>query len=452
MPLLTNLFLVPLRYAGAFVAGVGDLLHLLYLLGQSEKGTSMSERIERVAATTNGQRLLFGVLRVFWSNWVMSRRLVEAYANAGTVIVTRFEDVREVLERDEDFAVVYGPRIARLTAGSSTFAGMQAGPGHEQGSALMHLAVRRDDVERLLLPAIGQRAQAVVAASGREIDVPAELTLPVMAEVFARYFGLSGGEGTPWIGWTSRMYPYVALDAEADPEIEREALAAARAMRAQLDAAIAERKAAPTDHDDVLNRCLALQGAAGSGLDDAAIRDHWLLMVVFALPTISAAAVNALAELLHRPRMLEAASDAARGNDLHSLGRYLFEALRFRPVHTVVCRRAVRDCVVAQGTLRARHIPQDSMVLAATLGAMFDPLTLWLPGRFRGDRPSAHYLHWGHGLHRCFGEQIARAAVPALLRPLLASRRLKPIEDAAAAAERINGALPARYSVATGRR
>jgi cytochrome P450 len=452
MPLLSNLFLLPLRYLGAFAAGLGDLARLLYLLAKADKGTPVVERLEAMTATTDGQRLLFGVLRVFNSNLSMSRRLVEAYANAGTVIVTRFDDVREVLERDEDFAVVYGPRIGRLTAGSSTFAGMQPGQAREQGLAMMHLALRLDDVERLLLPAIEQGARAAVAASGRQIDVPAQLTLPVMADVLARYFGLPGSDGEPWIGWTTPMYRYLALDLAADPDVEREALAAARAMRAQLDAAIAARKAAPGERDDVLNRCLALQKAAQPNFDDAAIRDNWLLLVVSALPTVSAAAVNALDELLRRPRMLEAACDAARGNDLPALGRYLFEALRFRPVHTVICRRAVRDCVIAQGSLRARKIPQDSMVFAATFGAMFDPLTLWLPRTFRTDRPSTHYLHWGYGAHRCFGEHINRVAVPALLRPLLASRRLSRVDAPDQVLDRRGGVLPIRFAVATGRR
>jgi cytochrome P450 len=65
------------------------------------------------------------------------------------------------------------------------------------------------------------------------------------------------------------------------------------------------------------------------------------------------------------------------------------------------------------------------MVLASNLSAMFDPLAIDNPGKFRADRPWGDYMLWGHGMHTCFGAHINRAVVPAMLRPVLARPGLR---------------------------
>jgi cytochrome P450 len=75
---------------------------------------------------------------------------------------------------------------------------------------------------------------------------------------------------------------------------------------------------------------------------------------------------------------------------------------------------------IAAATLRARRIPEGALVFAANHAAMFDPLDVPRPTEFRADRPWSAYIHWGHGLHACFGDAINRALIPAMLTPLLA--------------------------------
>jgi cytochrome P450 len=50
---------------------------------------------------------------------------------------------------------------------------------------------------------------------------------------------------------------------------------------------------------------------------------------------------------------------------------------------------------------------------------MFDRRTFPSPGEFRADRPFDDYLHFGHGLHTCFGREINRVHLPALAVALL---------------------------------
>ena len=214
---------------------------------------------------------------------------------------------------------------------------------------------------------------------------------------------------------------YLFIDLGADSEVDRKAMEAASACRDYLDRSIAARKASPTDTDDVLNRCLDLQRAGTLGFDDLAISNNIIGLIIGAIPTISRASVQALDQLLDRPEQLAVAAQASRTDDDDLLGRIVFEALRFNPVNPVIYRRAVADTVIAAGSLRARRIPKDSLVLASNLSAMFDPWALKRPDEFRTDRPWDHYMLWGHGLHTCFGAHINRAVVPRLLKPLLAA-------------------------------
>jgi cytochrome P450 len=233
------------------------------------------------------------------------------------------------------------------------------------------------------------------------------------------YFGAPGPSQPAMIDWTTTLFWYLFIDLNADPTLDAKAKAAAADFRAYLDQAIAARKAQPTTADDVLNRCLAMQAAGLPGMDDLGIRNNLIGLMIGEVPTTSKAAIQALDQLLDRPKALAAAHAAAIADDDAALSALVFEAMRFNPVNPLIYRRAVVDTVVAANTLRACKIPKSTMVLAANLSAMFDPLKLCAPGQFRTDRPWDHYILWGYGLHTCFGAHINRVAIPALLKPLL---------------------------------
>ena len=235
------------------------------------EGTT-KQRAAKIFAASENQRLIFSVLRLLLPNLVVSAKLVAAYENTGTAIVSRAEDVTEVLDREADFAVVYEPKMRAITGGENFFLGMQDSAEYQRDVSNMRLAVRRTDVSDILVP-----------------------------------------------------------------------LAAARA-----------------DNDALL-------------------------------------------------------------------GAHIFEALRFDPINPVIYRRAVNETTIARSTLRARTIPKGTMVMAANLSAMFDPLRLTDPDAFRTDRPWGHYILWGYGMHTCFGAHINHAIMPQILKPLLKLNGLRRV-------------------------
>jgi cytochrome P450 len=122
---------------------------------------------------------------------------------------------------------------------------------------------------------------------------------------------------------------------------------------------------------------------------------------------------------------LASADQAARDGNDALFAAHVFEAFRFNPVNPLIFRRAAHDTTIAAGHFRARKIPKDTMVLAANLSAMFDPLKIEAPETFRTDRPWGDYMLWGYGLHGCFGAYINAAVLPAILKPLVVKPGLR---------------------------
>lgn len=415
------------------VEGLVALVRLIGMVAAALPGDSAAtaSRIGAALTGADGQRVVFAVLRAFLPNIAISTKLITAYDNTGSAVVTRYDHVKEVLRRDADFEVVYGPRMETITGGANFFLGMQDSPAYTRDVSNMRLVVRRDDVPAVVLPFVAERAASLVRALPGRIDVPQDLTLRVPAQLLGAYFGTPGPSEADMIAWTTLLFWYLFIDLKPDASLDARALDAAARYRAYLDETILARKAHPTEHDDVLNRCLALQRAGVPGMDDLGIRNNLIGLVIGAVPTISKAAVQALDQLLQRPAVLARAQLAAQNNDDATLGRYVFEALRFNPVNPAIYRRATRTTVIAPNTLRALTVPKGTMVFASNLSAMFDRLKIGHPGDFRINRPWESYILWGDGMHACFGAHINRAVIPAILKPLLARRRLQRVPGGA---------------------
>ena len=393
------------------------------------------------------QRISLRSLRAFLPNLVLSKPLVTAYPNTGTAIVTRYQDVVEVLDRNADFEVVYEPKMRAITGGENFFLGMQDTALYERDVSNLRLAMRRDDVAAIVEPAARRLAEQLVAKQTNRIDVPKDLSLLVPTAIVTDYFGITGTENNDLIDWATLMFWYLFVDLAGDPAIASKALDAAASCRSAIDAAIVSRKAAGVAMDDVLGRCLVLQKANQPGMDDLGIRNYLIGLVIGAIPTISKACVQALDQLLDRPQALESAQAAARGSDNALLAAHVFEAFRFNPVNPLIYRRATCDATIAAGSLRARKIPKGTMVLASNLSAMFDPLKIEAPESFRIDRPWGEYMLWGYGMHTCFGAYINRAVMPVILKPLLAKSGLRRAAGNAGRIDAGGTPFPQHFSV-----
>ena len=177
--------------------------------------------------------------------------------------------------------------------------------------------------------------------------------------------------------------------------------------------------------DDVLGRCLALQAAGEPGFSDVQIRTAVLCMIVGGPPQPPMVVPQAMEQLLRRPDALAAACDAARADEDEKLHRMVMEAMRFDPLAPGLPRIAAQNAWVARGTHRGRAIPEGATVIAAFASAMMDPRRVPSPERFNPDRRAHEYIHFGYGLHECFGRHINRATLHKMLKPLLKRPNLR---------------------------
>src|SRR5260370_32174771 len=97
--------------------------------------------------------------------------LIKNYA-----LVTRFEDVQEVLARDEVFLVTYGEKMRVVTGGRDFFLGMQNSPEYTRDVSHMRSVVRREDIPDRIAPFVQKKANDLVAAAGSQLDVVKQLS------------------------------------------------------------------------------------------------------------------------------------------------------------------------------------------------------------------------------------------------------------------------------------
>jgi cytochrome P450 len=364
--------------------------------------------------------------------------------------VTRADDVREVLADHEHFTVShYEPKMTELTG--PFILGLDDTPLYRRDDAALNAAIRRDDLPRIADATLAA-GRARMAAAGGGIDVVAGFADPAIDAVITGYFGTPGPDTATQLRWARNLFEHIFLNVGNKRAIRARALADAAQMRPHIDALIAARRSAleagDDGPDDVLGRLLRHRPDDG-GLHDIAIRHNLIGLIAGWIPTVSKAFAVAIEELLRRPAELERAQQAARAGDRELVGAYVFEALRFRPQTWALLRICGKTKTIAAGTERATELRAGAKVLVATQSAMFDERAVSAPREFRVDRPWSDYLHFGHGLHTCFGLQINRVHIPALATALLEGPQIRRAPDRAGRLT-YSGPYPAGLGVVLG--
>jgi len=335
-------------------------------------------------------------------------------------IVTRYEDVREVLAHDREFPVPFEPRMKQLTGGRNFVLGMADGAEYRLDFARLAQVFPRSDVPAMILPWSRQFSEEILARSEGRIDVVADLLARVPARLCERYYGVPIPDQAAFVDWTLAMSGYLFGAPSDEPSGGELALAAADCFREVLDAALARTRAGANAPDTVLARLVAL------GLDDETIRAQLFGMIVGFIPTNLMAAGNALEVLATRPRIFTPTREAALAGDDDRLRRCLLEAMRFKPINPGPFRLCSEDYVVAAGTPRAKTIRKGTRLLVSMQSAMFDERAVERPRYFDPARRAEDYMLFGYGQHWCIGAYIAQTQITQTFKALLRRKRLRP--------------------------
>ncbi len=407
---------------------------------------------------------------VFW----ILRKFAPILKFRNTVVVSRHADVVDVLSRDEDFtlAEVNGERMARWSG--AFILGSDRGEDFDRENGALRRAARDTDVPRIRalvadnaaqlldgvpsesersggetrvgVPSESERSGGETRAGARgsgQIDVVGGYARVVAARVVAQYFGTPGPDEATTMRWMRALFDVVFID--EGPRARQAASITIAEQKPYMEALIATRRAeveaGEPVPDDVLTRLVAM-GANEPWLDDDAVRRNVNGLIVGALDTTSKAVAHVVDELLRHPDALAGARDAAVAGNIDTVRDYAWEALRFRPHGPVLERHCKNDT-----TLGRRRVPAGSVVLVSVLSAMFDKTAFPEPGRLAAGRPLDRYLHFGHGMHTCFGLYINDVQIPELVAGLV---RLPGLRRAPGGAGRLvyDGPFPERLVVA----
>ncbi|WP_310468083.1 cytochrome P450 [Sphingomonas sp.] len=357
------------------------------------------------------------------------RRLAPIAHFGSTYVVTRHDDVREVFGRDGSFGVPYDKKLQVITDGEPFLLGMADTPHYQASLKALQSVVRADDLPRLAART-EQLATAAVAAAGQSIEV-VQFVRDVTFTMLAEYLGVPELPDRRLQAWATRLFEFQFVGSDKDTELRKEVDQIVPALRAHVDAEIAARKRRPKGSDDVLERCLQRQTDGAAGFADADIRTALACLIVGGPPQPPMVVPHALEQLLRRPAALRLAQQAARADDDPQLAKIVLEAMRFDPLAPGLPRTVLKNTVIARGTRRETEVREGATVFAAFASAMMDSRRVPNPGRFSLTRLPHEYIHFGHGLHECFGRHINHATLHLMLKPLLRQPQVRRARGAA---------------------
>jgi cytochrome P450 len=330
-----------------------------------------------------------------------------------TLVVSRWADVCEILDRDTDFRIA-PINAARINAVSGPFIlGMDRSDELTRQREAVYGALGSADLGpfRAVLDAEPRRLLRLFAARHGRIDVVNSYARVVAARTAAALFGIRGPTEQDLLRVCRAVFHETFLNLGGDPGVAAKAAAAGRELAGWIEAEMAARRARGTPGDDVLGRLMVAQQRDPELVPESV---RWMLagLLVGAIDTTATAVANIVAECLADRRLSDGMS-----RDLDDRGRFLgwcWEALRRRPHNPLLLRQAAEGAEFGGKTLTG-----DVRVVAFTLSAMYDPAVFEHPGRLDPARPADRYLHFGRGLHTCAGRDLNAVQLPALVRELL---------------------------------
>lgn len=360
---------------------------------------------------------------LFW----LLRKIRPVLVVGKTAVVTRYRDVIDVLKRDGVFTIAQ-INGARMDGAHAPFIlGWDRSDRYDREVGILRRAVGPADLAALGALVARHAEDAINAARGTgRIDLVGSLARVVAMRTVAEFFGTPGPNEQTMMRWMRVLFYQLFLNRSNEVNVTRTAALYADHLRDYLAALINERKKTlASGSDDILARLLRMQSGPGDSLDDDGVRRNLSGLIVGAVDTTSAAVAQAMDQLLDRPNELAAACAAAKAGDIDTVSKYVFEALRFNPQTAGLLRYCGGGAAI--GERSATAIPAQSTVILATLSAMFDPTAFENPGAFRIDRTNAPYLHFGAGLHTCFGRAINGVQIPQIAAMLLKQPGLRRV-------------------------
>lgn len=361
----------------------------------------------------------------------VARNIAPVFQFKSTAFVFRYEDVVEVISRDEDFTIgpINGENIGRHLG--PFMLGMDQSPQLEREQGMMKSIVMREDAERIRVHTRKLAKEILDKAEEKGgLDIVADFTRIIPLRVLGDYFGVHGHSEEEMLSWNRLIFWDIFLNLKDDPELRRKAMQASDGLNAYLLKLIAERSSVLNSGgrlpNDLVSRLVTKQGPEKPWLDDDTIRRNIAGSLLGGEEPISRVCAQSLGELVKRPKAMAAIRAAAAEDDVVAVRGLAFDALRYNPSNPLLMRFSEKAQTVGP---KKRRIKAGSKVYAMTQAAMFDPGVFPKPKAILADRPLKNYLHFGYGLHVCYGNYINWVIIPEMINALLQRKAFQPVGE-----------------------
>ncbi|UYB41457.1 cytochrome P450 [Streptomyces sp. Je 1-4] len=330
-------------------------------------------------------------------------------------LVTRYEDVRTVLADPRFSTKGTLPRPGGVDEVPPPAPGMFLAMDAPEHTRFRRLLTGQFTVKRMrqLTPAVerivAEQLDAMAAAKG-PVDLVQAFALPIPSLVICELLGVPYADREEF-----QRNSATIIRLNPSPEEFRQAQTAMHGYLHQLVLAKREKPTGDLLSELVHSGELTDEELAGVGV---------LLLIAGHETTANMIALGAMC-LLQHPEQLAAlrADPSLMDNAVEELLRYL-TIIQFG-----IRRRALEDL-----ELNGRQIKAGSMVAVSLASGNRDTAHLAdAPERLDVGRPHSPHLAFGHGIHQCLGQQLARvemkAALSALLDRFPALRLAVPVEE-----------------------
>jgi hypothetical protein len=297
--------------------------------------------------------------------------------------------------------------------GPAEFMLQQDPPNHTRLRKLVSKAFTPRAIERLRA-----RAQEVAdelldrAAARGEMDVIADLALPVPSTMICEMMGVPVADRDRFTEWTAQATHLLAVML-APPDVIERGLAAGLALRNYFEALIAERRR--TLSDDILSDLIRAE-EAGDRLSSSELLSQSVGLLIAGFETTIGLIGNGILALLRHPEQL-----ARLQADPRLIGSAVEECLRFDGPIALTPR-----FLHADAEFGGKRIPKDTQVWAMLCAANRDPAYFRDPDTFDITRADNPHLAFGGGAHFCLGAHLARMEAQVAIGTL--ARRLRRLQ------------------------
>ncbi len=375
--------------------------------------------IERISARFRAMRARTGfrVTGYFLTHpavprWIFARlrRVRPIFMLGSFAIVTRHDDVKAVLNRNQDFELGLFARD-RMLAGNFIL-NTDWPRSHREQEGLLRTALFPDS-GRGIMDIAKEACDQELETAGPELDMAA-FARNVSLQIIQEYYGVTiePDKRSDLAGWLTELASAIILLPPHGMPERAAADNAAIELRGHVLRLIKDTPTSPTPQN-TLSRLV--QEARKTDAPDW-LTDDWVArmvcgLVVFGMATVVRTASDTIDELLKRPDALQHAMTIAKTDDRNAMKRIIYEALRFRPMLPVLARYCPRATIIGTPGVRRRVVSAGTTIWAPPLAGMHDPLEFEDPNRFSSERDVEKSLVFGSGLHKCIGRAIAEDAL-----------------------------------------